>query len=138
METLPGKAAFEYLADRAASVGERRVAHRHTEFHAEDLRVEPVHASSGWTPPMHSGVGAQLVDVSDTGIGLKVFSPLLNNTDVRVGVNLYREGSGEELKAQARVIHCLMDDDNLYRVGLAFWEIDRRALDSGYIPDLDS
>ncbi len=130
MATLTEFVATELLA--------HRVADRHTEYHAGDLRVEPVHSVSGCTPPMHSGIGAQLVDVSDTGMGLKVFSPLLNNTDVKVSVNLYREGSGEELKAQARVIHCLMDEDNLYRVGLAFCDIDRRPLDHGYVPDLDS
>ena len=138
MTTLPGRAAFEYLAQTPVEPTERRKSHRHTEYHAEDLRVEPEHSFGGSASPLHSGIGAQLVDVSETGMGLRVFSPLLANTDVKVSVNLYQEGSGEELKAQARVVHCLADDDSLYRVGLTFWNIDRRPLDYGYIPDLDA
>ena len=137
MAHLPGKAAIEYMADRTAADGERRAAQRDTHYHAEDLRVEPDHGADRSTHPLHSGIGAQLVDVSETGMGLRVFSPLLTNTEVRVSVNLYREGSGEELKAHARVIHCL-PEDNVYRVGLSFHDVDRRALDAGYVPDLDS
>ena len=51
---------------------------------------------------------------------------------------LYRTGTGEELKARARMVHGLADDDELYRVGLDFLTVDRRNLDAGYVPDLDA
>jgi hypothetical protein len=92
----------------------------------------------GWTIPPHSGVGAKLIDLSETGMGLQILSPLRVNAEVGVCVNLYRDGSGEELKARAQVMHCRAEDNGLYRVGLAFQTVDWRALDTGYYPDLDT
>jgi len=141
MTSLPDITATT-LAKRYAGVevADRRVAVRLGDYHAEDLRVEPEFSFGGgcWTPPQHSGIGAKLLDVSETGLGLQVFSPLIVDSDVRVSVILYREGSGEELKARARVVHCLSDDEELYRVGLDFLRVDRRPLDFGYVPDLDA
>ena len=138
---LPDMTAADVVERRTdVDVAEQRVSSRLAGYHTEDLRVEPEVSlgGGGWTPPQHSGIGAKLVDVSDTGMGLQVLSPLHVGSNVHVSVILYRTGTGEELKARARVVHCLADDDELYRVGLDFLTVDRRNLDAGYVPDLDA
>jgi hypothetical protein len=86
----------------------------------------------------HAGIGANLIDLSETGIGLRVLAPLRVNAQVDVCVDLYRDGPGEELKARAEVVHCHAEDNGSYRVGLAFRHVDWRPLDTSYFPDLDS
>lgn len=139
METRPYTGTPSLSEDQlSAGREDRRASPRLTDYHTDDLRVEPEMLLHGPAAPPHLCVGAKLADLSETGIGLRVLSPLRVSAEVDVCVDLYRDGSGEELKARAEVMHCHADDDGSYRVGLAFRNVDCRPLDTSYYPDLDS
>jgi hypothetical protein len=141
METRPYTGTPTTFEDQVSAGREdRRSSPRLSGYHADDLRVEPEvlsHGSAATAPP-HAGVGAKFADLSETGIGLLVLSPLRVSAVVDICVDLYRDGAGEELKARAEVVHCRAGDDGSYRVGLAFRKVDWRPLDSSYYPDLDN
>ena len=146
--TPRGRAGSEIASDPAASAERRRVA-RTVAYHAQNLRVLPIYRSTlrlaasyaGNGLADRSGVGAELVDVSDTGLGLKVFAPLIIGSDVAINVELHSTVSCVELKVVGRVVHCRCYDE-LYRVGLSIQGIERLPLqcchEGAYTPDLDS
>ncbi len=140
MEPRPDEGTSSLENQFDAGGRERRASRRRADFRPGELRVERELRSRGgaWTIPPYSGISAKLVDLSETGMGLQILSPLRVNAEVGVCVNLYRDDSGEELKARAQVMHCRAEDDGLYRVGLAFQGVYWRALDTGYYPDLDA
>lgn len=141
METRPYTGTPITFDDQVSAGREdRRSSARLSGYHADDLRVEPEapsHGSAATALP-HAGVCAKLADLSETGIGLLVLSPLRVSAEVDICADLYRDGAGEELKARAEVVHCRADDNGFYRVGLAFRKVDWRPLDASYYPDLDS
>jgi hypothetical protein len=87
------------------------------------------------------GTGAELIDISDTGVGRRVLTPLVVGSDVFIDVELHSVLSCVELKVGARVIHCQCSDDELYRVGLSIRDVKRLPLLCGHehthIPDMD-
>ena len=132
------------FADRRASI-------RTAAYHARYLRLEPSRRSvfrygvgytgtgNGFAGPL--GAGAELIDVSDTGCGLRVFTPLVIGSNVSIVVELHSKLSCVELRVGARVVHCCSHEDELYRVGLSFQDIQRWPLHCGhegaYVPTMD-
>ena len=128
---------------------ERRIATRTTAYHAENLRLTPSSRSAlshgigyaGHGFVGHLGAGSELIDISDTGLGLKVFTPLVIGSDVSIDVELHSTVSCVALKVDARVVHCRSQDDELYRVGLSIQALERLPLQCGhagvYAPDMD-
>ena len=124
---------------------ERRVSHRTTIFYADNLRVEPGElstlrhgaggASVGNGPGVHLGVGGELLDISNTGLGLKVLTPLVIGSDVSIEVELHSRFACVVLKISASVVHCLSEEVQLYRVGLSFNCLESLPLQCGHEHD---
>ena len=125
---------------------ERRTSPRTTAYRAGNLQVESKGlGATGFGASVRSQLcsrmGAELIDASDTGLGLRVFTPLVIGSEVAVRVELHSALSCVELKIDGRVMHCFSHEDELYRVGLSFLEVDRLPLqcvhEGGYLLNLD-
>jgi hypothetical protein len=95
--------------------GDRRDGERRREYQARRLRLD------------YFGrlLGARLVDVSDTGIGVEALTPLPVGTEVGVVGELVGPDGILGVQGRARVEHCESREDGVCRIGFS---IDRSAL----------
>jgi len=95
---------------------ERRKRHRTSRAQIQDFTI-----SLCDRPGNLRLVDAKLVDISDTGLGIKTNEPLAADSFVSVFGEMDNGGSRQEIEARARVACCLPRPDGSYRIGLSFW-----------------
>ncbi len=71
---------------------------------------------------------AKLVDVSETGIGVEMFVPLVVGSTVAVAGDLHSPDYSLNLKGKARVIYCHCEKEGAFRIGLAYEQVAYRKI----------
>ena len=71
---------------------------------------------------------AKLVDVSETGVGVEMFVPLVVGSVVRVAGDLYSSDYSLNLQGKARVIYCRCEKEGSFRIGLAYEQVAYRKI----------
>jgi hypothetical protein len=110
---------------------ERRQNPRYNDYQSEHFKIEPGY---GGASRLGSGswggrIEARLIDISEGGLGVEVWVPLILDSFVNLSVELSRGEERMALEGQARVVHCFSgEDEQTYRVGLAFQNVSRREL----------
>jgi hypothetical protein len=116
---VEAKAEQEPAPAAATSASERRRHARTRKYRAERLRLDYAGRA----------LGAKLVDFSDGGLGLEMLGPLPLGSTVNIASELRSADDCLELHGSARVAHCQYPEDSVFRIGLSFADMQRRAID---------
>ena len=98
---------------------ERRAHSRSKKYRAEHLRLDYAGRA----------LGAKLVDFSEGGVGLEMLGPLPLGSTVSLTGDLRSADDCMELQGSARVAHCQYPEDSVFRIGLSFADMRRRAVE---------
>ena len=71
---------------------------------------------------------AKLADVSETGIGVEMFVPLVVGSTVAVAGDLHSPDYSLNLKGKDRVIYCHCEKEGVFRIGLAYEQVAYRKI----------
>ena len=71
---------------------------------------------------------AKLVDVSETGIGVEMFVPLVVGSTVAVAGDLYNSDYSLNVQGKARVVYCHCEKEGMFRIGLAYEQVAYRKI----------
>jgi hypothetical protein len=67
-------------------------------------------------------ISGRIVDLTEYGVGIETTSPLSVGALVTIASHFFAAGASAPARRQARVIHCRLGDDGLYRTGFGFEE----------------
>lgn len=111
---------------------------RSEDYQARGVDIEirdyasPVFAESQERSRRMRTINGTLIDLNQTGLGVKTLCPLAVGSIVLVGGDLHSPESCVRIDARARVAHCRCQVDESFRVGLNFLDIKQRDLDCSH------
>lgn len=79
-------------------------------------------------------INSSLIDLNQTGLGVKTLFPLAVGSIVDVSGELHSVDSCVKIDARARVAHCRCQVDDSFRVGLNFLNIKQQELECSHEP----
>lgn len=96
--------------------------------------ASPVFAESQERSRRMRTINGTLIDLNQTGLGVKTLCPLAVGSIVLVGGELHSPESCVRIDARARVAHCRCQADESFRVGLNFLDIKQQDLECSHDP----
>jgi len=106
--------------------------------HAVNIEIRdyatPVFADSPERSRRSRVIHGSLIDLNQTGLGVKTLCPMAVGSIVEVGGELHSVESCVRIEARARVAHCRCQVDDSFRVGLNFLDIKQQDLDCSHDP----
>jgi hypothetical protein len=96
--------------------------------------ASPVFAESQERSRRMRTINGTLIDLNQTGLGVKTLCPLAVGSIVLVGGELHSLESCVRIDARARVAHCRCQVDESFRVGLNFLDIKQQDLECSHDP----
>jgi hypothetical protein len=79
-------------------------------------------------------INGTLIDLNQTGLGVRTLCPLAVGSIVLVSGELHSPESCVRIDARARVAHCRCQADESFRVGLNFLDIKQQDLECSHDP----
>jgi hypothetical protein len=113
---------------------------RSEDYQARSVDIEirdyasPVFAESQERSRRMRTINGTLIDLNQTGLGVKTLCPLAVGSIVLVGGELHSPESCVRIDARARVAHCRCQADESFRVGLNFLDIKQQDLECSHDP----
>jgi hypothetical protein len=113
---------------------------RSEDYQARSVDIEirdyasPVFADSQERSRRMRTINGTLIDLNQTGLGVKTLCPLAVGSIVLVGGELHSPESCVRIDARARVAHCRCQPDESFRVGLNFLDIKQQDLECSHDP----
>lgn len=94
--------------------------------------ASPVFAESQERSRRMRTINGTLIDLNQTGLGVKTLCPLAVGSIVLVGGDLHSAEACVRIDARARVAHCRCQADESFRVGLNFLDVKQQDLDCSH------
>jgi hypothetical protein len=79
-------------------------------------------------------INGTLIDLNQTGLGVRTLCPLAVGSIVLVHCELHSSESCVRINARARVAHCRCQVDESFRVGLNFLDVKQQDLECSHDP----
>jgi hypothetical protein len=96
--------------------------------------ASPVFADSQERSHRMRTISGTLIDLNQTGLGVRTLYPLAVGSIVLVGAELHSPESCVRIEARARVAHCRCQADESFRIGLNFLDVKQQDLECSHEP----
>ena len=104
------------------SMSEKMFDRRHTARKAVDLPAG-LKVSTYDEQGSPRTFAAKLVDVTESGVGVEMYVPLVEGSTVALEGELANADLSLNLQGRARVVYCRCENGETFRVGLAYEEV---------------